>query len=106
MKQVLGQGGFDTVPRKRFLREARAAAKIRHENIVQVYSVEERPLPYLVMEFIDGQTLQQKQANHGPFEVRELLHIGRQIAAGLASAHAQGLIHRDIKPGNILIEPD
>ena len=93
--KVLGQGGFGIVlkafdeklhrhvaikvmnaqmaatspPRKRFLREARAAAAIRHENIVQVYSVEEQPLPYLVMEFIDGQTLQQKQAGHGPLEL-------------------------------------
>lgn len=84
--KVLGQGGFGVVfkafdeklhrhvaikvmnpqmaatspPRKRFLREARSAAAIRHENIVAVHSVEEQPLPYLVMEFIDGQTLQQK----------------------------------------------
>ncbi|MBC8116172.1 MAG: serine/threonine protein kinase, partial [Candidatus Saccharimonas sp.] len=128
--QVLGQGGFGIVlkafdeklhrlvavkvmnpqmaasspPRKRFLREARAAAAIRHENVVQVYSVEEQPLPYLVMEYIDGQTLQQKQKDHGPLEVSELLHIGRQVASGLAAAQAMGLIHRDIKPGNILIE--
>ncbi|MEK6262942.1 MAG: protein kinase, partial [Planctomycetota bacterium] len=128
--QVLGQGGFGIVlkafdeklhrlvavkvmnpqlaatspPRKRFLREARAAAAIRHENVVQVYSVEEQPLPYLVMEYIDGQTLQQKQKDHGPLEVAELLHIGRQVASGLAAAQAMGLIHRDIKPGNILIE--
>ncbi len=128
--KVLGQGGFGIVfrafdeklhrhvaiktmsvqmaatspPRKRFLREARAAAAIRHENVVQVYSVEEQPLPYLVMEFIDGQTLQQKQRDYGPLELPELLHVGRQIAAGLAAAHAQSLIHRDVKPGNILLE--
>ena len=91
-------------PRKRFLREARAAAAMRHENIVQVYSVEEQPLPYLVMEYIQGQTLQQKLNNSGPLDVIEVLHIGRQIANGLVAAHAIGLIHRDIKPGNILIE--
>ena len=91
-------------PRKRFLREARSVAAIRHENIVQVYSVEEQPLPYLVMEYIDGQTLQQKLDGTGPLEVPEILQISRQLAAGLAAAHAKGLIHRDIKPGNILLE--
>lgn len=128
--QVLGQGGFGTVlkafdeklhrmvaikvldprmastspPRKRFLRKARAAAGIRHENIVQVYSVEEKPVPYLVMEYIDGQTLQEKQNGQGPLETGEIVHIGRQIASGLAAAHAAGLIHRDIKPANVLLE--
>ena len=91
-------------PRKRFLREARSAAAIKHENVVQVYSVEEQPLPYLVMEYIDGPTLQQKLDRSGPLEVPEILHLGRQMAAGLAAAHEKGLIHRDIKPGNILLE--
>lgn len=104
IKTMSVQMAATSPPRKRFLREARAAAAIRHENVVQVYSVEEQPLPYLVMEFIDGETLQQKQRNHGPLEVPELLHIGRQISAGLAAAHAQTLIHRDVKPGNILLE--
>lgn len=91
-------------PRKRFLREARSAAAIRHENIVQVYSVEEQPLPYLVMEYVEGQTLQSKLDRSGPLDVAEILHLGRQMANGLAAAHTLGLIHRDIKPGNILIE--
>ena len=91
-------------PRKRFLREARSAAAIKHENIVQVYSVEEQPLPYLVMEFIDGQTLKQKLDGSGPLETPEVLHIARQIASGLTAAQAMGLIHRDIKPANILLE--
>ncbi|MBI5758122.1 MAG: SUMF1/EgtB/PvdO family nonheme iron enzyme, partial [Planctomycetales bacterium] len=91
-------------PRKRFLREARAAAAIRHENVVQVYSVEEQPLPYLVMEFIDGQTLKDKLDGAGPLETPEVLHIARQIASGLAAAQTMGLIHRDIKPANILLE--
>lgn len=91
-------------PRKRFLREARAAAAIRHENVIQVYSVEEKPLPYLAMEYIDGKTLQQKLDEDGPLEPREVLRIGRQIASGLVAAHALGIIHRDIKPDNILLE--
>jgi hypothetical protein len=90
--------------RKRFLREARASACVRHENVVQIYAVEELPLPYLVMEYIPGQTLQQRLDEVGPLEAKEVLRIGEQIARGLAAAHAQGLIHRDIKPGNILLE--
>lgn len=91
--------------RKRFLREARTAAAIRHENVVQIHSVEEEPLPYLVMEFIPGQTLEQKLNGHGPLEISEVLQLGQQIALGLAAAHEAGLIHRDIKPTNILLEP-
>ena len=128
--QVLGKGGFGIVfrafdevlqrvvavkvlaphmaatspARKRFLREARSSAKVRQENVVQVYAVEEHPLPYLVMEFIPGETLQQRLDRTGPLEAVEVVQFGRQIAEGLAAAHAQGLIHRDIKPANILIE--
>mgnify|MGYP003667018346 CR=1 FL=1 len=90
--------------RKRFVREARATAAIRHENVVSIHAVEEQPLPFLVMEYIDGQTLQQKLDQQGPLDVREVLRIGQQIAAGLEAAHAKELIHRDIKPGNILLE--
>ncbi len=128
--QVLGKGGFGIVfrafddvlqrivaikvmapqlaatspARKRFLREAQSSAKVRHENVVQVYEVGEQPLPYLVMEFIPGETLQQRLTRTGPLNVPEVLRIGRQIAEGLAAAHATDLIHRDIKPGNILLE--
>jgi serine/threonine protein kinase/WD40 repeat protein len=128
--EVLGRGGFGIVlraldealqrvvavkvlapqmaatspARKRFLREARSYAAIRHENVVQVHAVEEQPLPYLVMEFIPGGTLQQMLDRTGPLEVPEVLCIGRQIAEGLAAAHAIGLIHRDVKPSNVLIE--
>lgn len=91
-------------PRKRFLREARTAAQVRHENIVHIYAIEEQPLPYLAMEYIPGQTLQQRLDSHGPLDVPDVLRIGQQIAAGLAAAHAVGLIHRDIKPANILLE--
>jgi Leucine-rich repeat (LRR) protein len=90
--------------RKRFLREARSSARVRHENVVQVHAVEEQPLPYLVMEFIPGETLQQRLDRTGPLETWEVVEIGRQIAEGLAAAHHTGLIHRDIKPGNILLE--
>lgn len=91
-------------PRKRFLREARSAAAVAHENVVRVYGVEELPFPYIVMEFIEGKTLQQTIDEKGPLELTEILYLGHQMANGLAAAHAQNLIHRDIKPGNILID--
>lgn len=89
--------------RKRFLREARSSAAVRHENVVQVHAVEEQPLPYLVMEYVPGETLQDRIDRKGPLEAAEIAHIGQQIAEGLAAAHAIGLIHRDIKPANVLI---
>ncbi|MBC8116556.1 MAG: protein kinase, partial [Candidatus Saccharimonas sp.] len=128
--EVLGRGAFGTVlkafdeklhrvvaikvlapeiaatspARKRFLREAQASAAIRHEHVVSIYAVEESPIPYLVMEYIPGLTLQQRLDERGPLDVPTVLKLGRQIAEGLAGAHAQDLIHRDIKPGNILLE--
>jgi len=90
--------------RKRFVREAQASAQIRHENVVSVYSVDEKPIPYLVMEYIPGETLQHRLDERGPLDVPTVLRLGTQIAEGLAAAHAKDLIHRDIKPGNILLE--
>lgn len=90
--------------RKRFLREARTSAKIRHENVVTIHAVEDAPIPYLVMEYIPGKTLQRRLDEQGPLELPDVLRLGKQIADGLAAAHAEGLIHRDIKPGNILLE--
>ena len=90
-------------PRKRFLREARTAAAVTHENIVAIHAVEEEPIPYLVMEYIPGETLQQRMDGHGPLEVPDVLRIGQQVASGLAAAHSVNLIHRDIKPSNILL---
>jgi hypothetical protein len=104
VKVLAPQMAATSPARKRFLREARSSAQVRHEQIVQVYAVEEQPLPYLVMEFIPGETLQQRLDRTGPLETVEVVQIGRQIAEGLAAAHSKGLIHRDIKPGNILIE--
>lgn len=104
IKVMNPQLAMTSPPRKRFLREARSVAAIKHDNIVQVYSVEEQPLPYLVMEYIDGESLQQKLDGAGPLEVGEILRLGCQMAAGLAAAHEKGLIHRDIKPSNILLE--
>ena len=104
LKVMAPQLAATSPARKRFLREARSSAQVRHENVVQVYEVAEQPLPYLAMEFIPGETLQQRLDRVGPLDVLEVLRIGRQIAEGLAAAHATDLIHRDIKPGNVLLE--
>lgn len=91
----------------RFCREARAAASISHENVVAVHQVEhdeDKDLPFLVMELISGESLEKKLEREGRLSLKEIVSIGMQTAAGLAAAHAKGLIHRDIKPGNILLE--
>ncbi|HEX4145720.1 MAG TPA: serine/threonine-protein kinase [Pirellulales bacterium] len=97
----------DGVARQRFCREARAAASITHENVVAVHQVEKDGsdgLPYLVMQVIAGESLEQRLTREKKLPLREIIRIGMQAAHGLAAAHEQGLIHRDIKPGNILLE--
>ncbi len=91
--------------RRRFLREARAAAAVVHEHVVSVFAVvETSTLPFMVMEYVPGGSLQDRLDRHGALALAEILRIGRQTAAGLAAAHAQGLVHRDVKPANILLE--
>ena len=91
--------------RKRFVREAQAAAAVVHEHVIAVHAVEEaNGLPYLVMEYVMGRSLQDRLDRDGPLGLKEILRIGHQTASGLAAAHAQGLVHRDIKPANILLE--
>lgn len=90
--------------RTRFQREARAAAAITHDNVIDTYGVSEaNGLPYIVMPFARGPSLQNRIDEGGPLTPIEVVRIGRQIASGLAAAHEQGLVHRDIKPGNILL---
>src|SRR5262245_37315210 len=91
--------------RQRFGREARAAAAVVHEHVVSIHDVQVGATPpYRVMQYVPGESLQSYVDRHGPLECRDLMRIGHQIAAGLAAAHAQGLVHRDIKPGNIMLE--
>ena len=91
--------------RKRFIREARAAAAVKNEHVVGIYDVQEDANPpYLVMELIEGMSLQDKLDKQGTVGVKEILRIGLQTAEGLAAAHKQGLVHRDVKPANILLE--
>lgn len=91
--------------RKRFVREAKAAAAVTHENVVDIHVVEDAgPVPYLVMECVSGISLEERLQQVGTLELDTILRIGMQIASGLAAAHKQGLVHRDVKPGNILLE--
>jgi serine/threonine protein kinase len=97
--------GGSATARLRFTREAKAAAAVSHDHVVVVHGVHETAgLPYLVMEYIAGESLQERLDRCGPLEVVEMVRIGLQTASGLAAAHAQGLIHRDIKPANLLLE--
>lgn len=91
--------------RKRFSREAKAAAAVIHPNVIPIHSVSSTgSLPYLVMAYIRGGSLQKRLDMEGPLTTIEVLRVGSQIAAGLAAAHEQGIVHRDIKPENILME--
>lgn len=93
--------------RKRFEREAKAAAAVLHPNVIAIHGVsggESTSLPYLVMPYLRGSSLQARIDHHGPMEVTEILRVASQIVEGLVAAHAQGLVHRDIKPANILLE--
>ncbi len=91
--------------RKRFHREAQAAAAVSHDHVVTIFAVDEcGKLPYLAMECIVGKSLQELIDDAGTLELAPIVRIGMQIASGLAAAHEQGLVHRDIKPANILLE--
>lgn len=85
-------------------REARSAASVVHPNVIAIYHVDRyRDVPYMVMPFHPGQSLQQRIHQRGPLPIDEVLHIVRQVAAALAAAHACGVVHRDVKPANILL---
>jgi serine/threonine protein kinase len=91
---------------RRFLREAWLAASIEHEHIVTVYQVgEDRGVPFLAMQLLRGKTLEDRlEQAGGRLPLPEVLRVGREIAEGLAAAHARGLVHRDIKPANVWLE--
>jgi serine/threonine-protein kinase len=91
----------------RFLREAKSAAAVRHQNVATIYEVDETDegAPFIVMEYCEGETLSQRIRRRA-VETGEFLSIARQIAAGVAAAHDKGILHRDIKSANIMIEPN
>ncbi|HVM69318.1 MAG TPA: serine/threonine-protein kinase [Gaiellaceae bacterium] len=93
--------GDDEV-RPRFLREGRLAARLSHPNVVRVFDTGADPQPHIVMEVVDGVSLAEELERRQRLPADEVVGIGRQAAAGLAHAHAHGLVHRDVKPQNLL----
>jgi phosphate ABC transporter phosphate-binding protein len=90
---------------ERFVREARAVAALDHPNIVRVYDMERSgAIPFMVMEYVDGTSLHQIVAHSGTLSIQRAAHYTSQAAIGLQHAHEHGLIHRDIKPGNLLLD--
>ncbi|QFZ23398.1 serine/threonine-protein kinase [Saccharothrix syringae] len=108
IKQLLLQPSLDEREQdeaiQRAMREGRIAAKLHHPNAIAVYDVvEENGAPCLVMEYLPSYSLADTMAEHGPLEPVEVARIGAQAAAALAAAHAAGIVHRDVKPGNVLL---
>jgi serine/threonine protein kinase/CubicO group peptidase (beta-lactamase class C family) len=111
LKVMQPSAAADPISRDRFLREARATAALEHDHIIAIYQVgQDRGAPYLAMQLLQGMPLDQwlhqweEASTPQSVPLPEVLRIGREIAAGLAAAHARGLVHRDIKPANIWLE--
>ena len=105
LKVMKPEAAAQPTAKERFLREAQAAAAVENEHIVAIHHVgEERGVPFLAMQWLKGMSLDDRLKQSEPLKPADIVHIGRQIALGLAAAHEQGLIHRDIKPANIWLE--
>ncbi|MBI2407479.1 MAG: serine/threonine protein kinase [Gemmatimonadetes bacterium] len=105
IKLLPPERALDATLRERFLREARLAAKLSHPNIIPIHAVDEAgDFVYYVMTYVDGESLAQRVRARGPLSATEGARVLREAAWALASAHAQGVVHRDVKPDNILIE--
>ena len=107
LKRLAENLARDDELRARFVREARLAARLAHPNVVQIYDVgEDDGRPFMAMEYVDGETLAELVARSGPLAPDEAARLGVQICRGLAAAHAAGLVHRDVKPQNLLLRRD
>src|SRR5262245_44075075 len=105
IKVIAPELAADPTWARRLLREAQAAAAMRHENVVTIHAVDDsQQLPFLVMEYVRGSSLEAKINQEGALQLEDILRTGAQVASGLEAAHKQGLIHRDVKPANILLE--
>ncbi len=105
IKLLPPERAMDPTLRERFLREARLAAKLSHPNIIPIHAVDETDgFVYYVMAYVDGESLAQRVRTRGPLPASEGVRVLRETAWALASAHDQGVVHRDVKPDNILIE--
>ncbi|MDP9193162.1 MAG: protein kinase [Acidobacteriota bacterium] len=105
--KVLNASDLTEDRQARFLREARSAASVRHQNVATIYEVDETAdgVPFIVMEYCEGETLSQRIRRQA-LDAAEFLSIARQIAAGVAAAHEKNIVHRDIKSANIIVEPN
>ena len=104
IKFLAPQLADDAASRERFLRESRLAAALHHPNIVPIFDAGEADgVPYITMHFVEGADLAALLARHGPLATDRLLAIMAQVAGALDAAHDKGLVHRDVKPANILI---
>ena len=105
LKVMLPQFARDATAKERFLREARTAARIKHDNVITIFQVDEaNGVPFIALEFLQGAPLDKYLKDKGALPLPIAVRIAKEIAEGLAAAHARGLIHRDIKPGNIWLE--
>ena len=105
LKAMLPELAASSASKMRFLREAQAVAQIKHDHIVTIHQVgEDRGAPYLAMELLQGESLDDRIKREGKLPMIEVMRIGREIADGLEAAHEEHLIHRDIKPANIWLE--
>lgn len=105
IKMLLPHLAASGAARKRFAREAQAAAAVVDDHVMAIHGVSEwKSTPYFVMPYARGVSLQKRLTDDGLLNVREILRIGMQTARGLAAAHAQGLVHRDVKPANIFLD--
>ncbi|MDF9867076.1 serine/threonine protein kinase [Bacilli bacterium PM5-3] len=107
IKVLRGDLSHDETFVKRFQREALAATALEHPNLVQVYDVgEEQGYHYIVMEYIEGKTLKQLIKQHGPLSVGETIDVMEQLVSAVEHAHSRRVIHRDIKPQNVIVRND
>lgn len=105
--KILDATASDPATRERFVREARSAASVSHPNAVTVYDTgEDNGLLYVAMELVDGPTLADLLAEHGPLDPAYALTIANEVLGALEVGHVRGLVHRDVKPSNILLAPD
>ena len=107
LKLVKAELARDSVFRRRFDREARTAARVGHPNVVPVLDTGEyEGIPYMAQQYIAGGSLERRIESEGRLELSATLDVCTQVGEGLDAMHAEGLIHRDVKPGNILLDPE